>query len=199
VKEVVLVDLDAEMTRLFATHPRLTALNGRALVDPRVTIVNADAFQWLDRAGELFDFVVVDFPDPSNYAVGKLYTVAFYTLLTKHLSRDGLAVVQSTSPLFARRSYWSIVETLKKAGMATSPYHLYVPSFGEWGFVLAGRGAAWTPPVALPEGLRYLTTREIPQLFTFATDMLPVPAEANRLNDQALVRYYEEEWARINR
>ena len=201
VREVVVVDLDAEMTRLFATHPRLVQLNSGALRDPRVTVVNDDAFRWLDldTNREQFDFAVVDFPDPSNYAVGKLYTVAFYTLLTRHLSRDGLAVVQSTSPLFARRSYWSIVETLKKAGLATSPYHLYVPSFGEWGFVLAGRGMTWTPPTALPSGLRYLTVREIPQLFTFATDMLPVPAEANRLNDQALVRYYEEEWARINR
>jgi spermidine synthase len=199
VREVVLVDLDAEMTRLFATHPRLTSLNAKSLADPRVRVVNADAFRWLAEESEQFDFAVVDFPDPSNYAVGKLYTVAFYQLLTKHLSRDGLAVVQSTSPLFARRSYWSIVETLKAAGLATNPYHLYIPSFGEWGFVLAGRGLAWTPPASLPPGLRYLTTREIPALFSFATDMLPVPAEANRLNDQALVRYYEEEWAKINR
>jgi spermidine synthase len=199
VREVVLVDLDAEMTKLFATHPRLTRLNGGALTDPRVRVVNEDAFRWLETGSEQFDFAVVDFPDPSNYAVGKLYTVAFYHLLAKHLSRDGLAVVQSTSPLFARRSYWSIVATLRQSGMATFPYHLYVPSFGEWGFVLAGRGAAWTPPETLPAGLRYLTVGEIPALFTFATDMLPVPAEANRLNDQALVRYYEEEWASINR
>ena len=199
VREVTLVDLDPEMTRLFATHPRLVQLNDGALTDRRVRIVNADAFVWLDTNDELFDFVVVDFPDPSNYAVGKLYTVAFYQLLQKHLSRDGLAVVQSTSPLFARRSYWSIVATLRAAGLATYPYHLYVPSFGEWGFVLAGAGAPYEPPETLPAGLRYLTARELPELFTFATDMLPVEAAANRLNDQALVRYYEEEWGRINR
>jgi spermidine synthase len=188
------------MTGLFTTHSRLAALNSHSLSDKRVHVINADAFVWLDQhPDELFDFVVVDFPDPSNYAVGKLYTVAFYQLLSKHLSRDGFAVVQSTSPLFARRSYWSIVETLKRAGLATYPYHLYVPSFGEWGFVLAGSGAAYLPPATLPSGLRYLTTRELPQLFTFATDMLPVPVSPNRLNDQALVRYYEQEWSRINR
>jgi spermidine synthase len=200
VRDVHLVDLDVEMTTLFTTHPRLAALNARSLSDRRVHVVNDDAFVWLDRnPGELFDFIVVDFPDPSNYAVGKLYTVAFYQLLAKHLSRDGLAVVQSTSPLFARQSYWSIVRTLQQAGLATSPYHLYVPSFGEWGFVLAGTGAPYRQPTQLPAGLRYLTTRELPQLFTFSLDMLPVPAEPNRLNDQALVRYYEEEWSRINR
>ncbi|MFL5519636.1 MAG: polyamine aminopropyltransferase, partial [Gemmatimonadales bacterium] len=200
VQRVDLVDLDVEMTTLFATHPRLAALNGRSLSNPRVRVVNDDAFVWLDRnPAELYDFIVVDFPDPSNYAVGKLYTVAFYRLVAKHLSRDGLAVVQSTSPLFARQSYWSIVRTLQQAGLATSPYHLYVPSFGEWGFVLAGTGAPYRQPAVLPAGLRYLTTRELPQLFTFSLDMLPVSAEPNRLNDQALVRYYEEEWSRINR
>jgi spermidine synthase len=200
VREVVLVDLDPEMTRLFSTHPRLVALNGGALRDRRVRVVNEDAFVWLAAHPDVFDFVVVDFPDPSNYAVGKLYTVPFYQLVARHLSRDGLAVVQSTSPLFARRSYWSIVATLRAAGLATHPYHLYVPSFGEWGFVLAtARAAAYAPPAALPAGLRYLTPREVPQLFTFATDMLPVPASVNRLNDQALVRYYDEEWSRIDR
>jgi spermidine synthase len=200
VQQVTLVDLDPEMTRLFSTHSRLTALNGGSLRDRRVRVINDDAFVWLGRHPDQFDFVVVDFPDPSNYAVGKLYTVPFYQLLARHLSRDGLAVVQSTSPLFARRSYWSIVATLQAAGLATSPYHLYVPSFGEWGFVLAtARRAPYEPPAELPAGLRYLTAREVPQLFSFATDMLPVPARVNRLNDQALVRYYDEEWSRIDR
>ncbi len=200
VQSVTLVDLDPEMTRLFTTHPRLVALNGGALRDPRVRVVNDDAFVWLSAHDDPFDFIVVDFPDPSNYATGKLYTVAFYQLLARHLSRDGLAVVQSTSPLFARRSYWSIVATLRGAGLATYPYHLYVPSFGEWGFVLAtSRRDPYEAPASLPAGLRYLAPGEIPGMFTFARDMLPVAASANRLNDQALVRYYDEESSRIDR
>jgi len=198
VERVTLVDLDPEMTRLFATHPALSRLNGGSLRSPRVHVVNADAFVWLDEADDMFDFVVVDFPDPSNYAVGKLYTTAFYRLLQKHVSRDGLFVVQGTSPLFARRSYWSIVETLRTVGLRTWPYHLYVPSFGEWGFVLAGAGD-YEPPARLPDGLRYLTPSTVPQMFDFAADMRPVPAEPNRLNDQVLVRYYEDEWSAIDR
>ena len=75
-------------------------------------------FPWLDRNQEMFDFVVVDFPDPTNYSLGKLYTTAFYRLLSKHVSASGFIVVQSTSPLFARQSYWCIVKTLKQAGLA---------------------------------------------------------------------------------
>lgn len=196
--EVTLVDLDPEMTRLFSTHGALTALNEGALTSPRVRVVNADAFQWLTLNQEMFDFVVVDLPDPSNYAVGKLYTTAFYRLLSRHLSRDGLVVVQSTSPLFARTAFWSIVATLGDAGLRTWPYHLYVPSFGEWGFVLAGRGE-YAPPGELPQRLRFLTPALVPQLFHFPRDMLPVPAEPNHLNDQVLVRYYGREWQEIAR
>jgi spermidine synthase len=199
VEQVTLVDLDAEMTRLFSTHPALTALNAGALTSPRVRVVNADAFVWLDRTEELFDFAVVDFPDPSSYSVGKLYTTAFYRLLARRLAPGGMMVVQSTSPLFARRSFWCIDHTVRSAGLRTFPYHLYVPSFGEWGYVLAGAGD-YAPPERLPLGLRYLDAATVPDLFRFAADMRPdTTVEANRLDNQVLVRYYEQDWEAINR
>ena len=197
VDSVTLVDLDPEMTRLFSTHPYLVTLNQHSLTDARVHVINADAFPWLQQTSEPFDFIVVDFPDPTNYSLGKLYTTAFYRLMARHLSAQGLAVVQSTSPLFARQSYWCIAETLKQARLKTYPYHLYVPSFGEWGFVLAGPNT-YEPPMRLPERLRYLSVAAIPQLFQFPNDMLPVDAEPNRLNDQVLVRYYEHDWREIS-
>ena len=196
VQSITLVDLDPEMTRLFSTHPYLVTLNQRSLTNARVHIMNSDAFPWLQQTEDVYDFVVVDFPDPTNYSLGKLYTTAFYRLLARHLSVQGLAVVQSTSPLFARQSYWCIVETLKQAGLKTHPYHLYVPSFGEWGFVLAGL-YPYDPPVSVPDGLRYLSAALVPQLFQFPVDMLPVDTEPNRLNNQVLVRYYEHDWREI--
>ncbi|MFL5539809.1 MAG: polyamine aminopropyltransferase [Longimicrobiaceae bacterium] len=196
--QVTLVDLDPEMTRLFRTHRTLVGLNRGSLNSPRVRVINADAFVWLGATRDMFDFVVVDFPDPSNYAVGKLYTTAFYRALQRHLSRDGLVVVQSTSPMFARTAFWSIERTLAASGLRTWPYHLYVPSFGEWGFVLAGHGD-YHLPETLPAGLRYLTPSSLAPLFQFPADLQPVPARANRLDDQALVRYYGDEWKQIER
>ncbi len=198
VEKVTLVDLDPEMTKLFSEHPFLTQLNGGSLRSSRVQVINADAFPWLEESSGVFDFAVVDFPDPTNYSLGKLYTTAFYRLLAKHLSRQGIAVVQSTSPLFARQSYWCIVETLKQAGLRTYPYHVYVPSFGEWGFVLASL-EPYEPPSRLPDGLRFLSARNLAAMFEFPNDMLPVAAEPNRLNNQVLVRYYEREWNEIAR
>ncbi|HEY7766899.1 polyamine aminopropyltransferase [Longimicrobium sp.] len=194
--QVTLVDLDAEMTRLFSEHREMLKLNGGALLSPRVRVINADAFRWLAESSETFDFAVVDFPDPSNYAVGKLYTTTFYRLLRQHLNPGGMMVVQSTSPMFARTAFWSIERTLDEAGLRTWPYHVYVPSFGEWGFILAGTGD-YRAPARLPEGLRYLTADAMAGLFQFPTDMRRIPVRANRLDDQVLVRYYSSEWEQI--
>jgi spermidine synthase len=198
VQQVTLVELDPAMTQLFGTDPALAALNGRALADPRVTVVNADAYTWLEANEAMFDAIVVDFPDPNNFSVGKLYTTAFYTLLDRHLAAGGYAVVQTTSPLMARRSFWTVVATLEAVGFATAPYHAHVPSFGEWGFVIASR-RPWHPPATLPDGLRFLSPSGLPALFDFPPDMARVAAEPNRLHDQRLVPLYEEEWGRVVR
>ncbi len=198
VEQITLVDLDAEMTALFRDHALLSRLNAGSLRDKRVNVVNADAFVWLDTNTDQFDFVVVDFPDPTNFSLGKLYTTAFYRMLARHVSSHGLITVQSTSPLFARQSYWCIVTTLEQAGWKARPYHVYVPSFGEWGYVLAGREPLDNAP-RLPPGLRFLTAANIASLFDFPLDMQRVDAEPNRLNDQVLVRYYDREWSKVAR
>ncbi len=197
IESITLVDLDPEMTRLFSTHPMLTALNQKSFSASRVHIINADAFPWVDSDTESFDFIVIDFPDPTNYSLGKLYTTTFYKAAARHLSAQGLMVVQSTSPMFARDSYWCIAETIKQAGLQTYPYHVYVPSFGEWGFVIAGH-REYEPPTSLPAGLRFVDAKNLPALFQFPPDMAPLPMVPNRLDDQVLVRLYDQDWKDIS-
>jgi spermidine synthase len=198
VEQVVLVELDPHITRLFRDEPALARLNGGALLSPKVRIVNTDAFKWLQTDdGAPFDVVVVDFPDPSNFSVGKLYTTAFYSLLDRKLAASGYAVVQTTSPLFARRSFWTVVQTLEAVGFSTAPYHAHVPSFGEWGFVIASR-RPYRLPETLPPDLRFLTAATLPKLFDFPPDMARVPAAVNRLNNQVLVQTFAEEWGKVH-
>ena len=197
IESVTLVDLDPEMTHLFSTHPMLTALNQKSFSSPKVHILNADAFPWVDSNTDSFDFIVIDFPDPTNYSLGKLYTTAFYKAAARHLSAQGLMVVQSTSPMFARDSYWCIAQTLKQAGLETHPYHVYVPSFGEWGFVIASY-REYQLPTTVPKGLRFLSVAGLPALFQFPPDMSPLPMPPNRLNDQVLVRAYDQDWKDIS-
>jgi spermidine synthase len=171
----------------------LRALNQDALHSPKVSIVNDDAFQWLDKNQDFYDFIVVDFPDPSNFMLGKLYTNTFYRLLEKHLSQHGLAVIQATSPLYAPKSFWCIEHTLRSVGLKTAPYHALVPSFGEWGYIIASH-QPYRPPERYSPDLRYVSADLNPVLFQFPLDMAPVETDINRLNNQALVHYYESEW-----
>jgi spermidine synthase len=197
IESITLVDLDPEMTRIFSTNPMLTQLNQKSLLSPKLHITNADAFPWIDSNTDSFDFIVIDFPDPTNYSLGKLYTTAFYRAVARHLSAQGLMVVQSTSPMFARDSFWCIAATLKGAGLRTYPYHVYVPSFGEWGFVIAS-DHEYKPPTSLPSGLRFLDVAGIPLLFQFPPDMAPMDVPPNQLNDQVLVRLYDQDWKDIS-
>ena len=197
VEQVTLVELDPRMTALFSQQPRLAELNQRALLSPRLHIVNADAFGWLEQQADTYDVIVVDFPDPSNFALGKLYTTSFYALMDQHLAAGGYAVIQTTSPLIARRSFWTVVATVEAVGLTATPYHAHVPSFGEWGFVVASR-RPWRQPTALPPDLRFLTLDGIPPLLNFPPDMARLPAEPNRLSNQALVQTFEAEWGRVH-
>jgi spermidine synthase len=196
VEGITLVELDPNMTRLFAGDERLAALNQGALRSPKLRVVNADAFQWLQQTPDMFDVIIVDFPDPTSFSIGKLYTNAFYALLEQRLAASGYAVIQTTSPLIARQSFWTVVATLESVGLQATPYHAHVPSFGEWGFVLAGR-RPWHAPERLPEGLRFLTVDGVKALVDFPRDMARVPAEVNRLGNQVLVTTYEREWGKV--
>ena len=198
VESITLVELDPAMTRLFSQRPALRRLNGDALLSPKVHIVNEDAFQWLQQGRDTFDVIIVDFPDPTNFAIGKLFTNSFYALLNQRLAASGYAVIQTTSPLIARKSFWTVVHTVESVGLQAQPYHVNVPSFGEWGFIIASH-RPWRMPDALPPGLRFLSLQALPLLFDFPLDMARVDTEVNRLSNQVLVRTYEQEWGRVGR
>jgi spermidine synthase len=195
VEAVTLVDLDPDMTQLANRFPPLAELNTRSFEDARVTVVNEDAMVWLQQPVEPFDVAIVDFPDPNTFALGKLYTTRFYKLLKARLTPGASITIQCTSPLFARTSYWCIVRTVEAAGFVVRPYQIAIPSFGVWGFSLA-RLEPFDAPSHAPAGLKFLNDATLVSMFEFSTDMGPVDVEINRLDNQALVRYYEAEWKR---
>jgi spermidine synthase len=197
VERVTLVDLDPEMTKLSSAFPLLAKLNQNSFNDPRVQVINADAFIWLEQTGEpLYDAAIVDFPDPNTFALGKLYTTRFYRLLKSRVTENAGVSVQSTSPMFARNSYWCIIRTIEAAGFHVKPYYTAVPSFGLWGYALA-RSSSFEVPQNPPPGLKFLDEQTLASMFTLSKDIEPVPVEINRLDNQVLVRYYEGEWRKF--
>lgn len=199
IESVIVVDLDPAMTTAFTNRAELARLNGGSLKDKRVKVINVDAAVWLQTTSEVFDAAIIDFPDPSSFALGKLYSVPFYGMLKKHVAANGLVVVQSTSPFFAPNAFWTIEATLREVGMRTWPYHAYVPSFGEWGFILASPQQNYAPPTSYRLPMRFLNEATTREMFAFPPDMQPRKLEPNRLNTQSLVREFEQDWRQVIR
>jgi spermidine synthase len=196
VESVTVVDLDREVTELGRTYPPLRTLNEGSFSDPRLRVVNEDAMAFFREAGEPADVVILDFPDPGTYSVGKLYTTEMYARVKRRLARGGALVVQSSSPFLSRAAFWCIVRTLEAAGFSVRPYQAFVPSFGVWGFALA-QSEPFAVPAELPSmPLRFLNARALAALFDLPGDLSPEPVTVNRLDNQVLVSYYLDEWER---
>jgi len=202
VAAVTLVDLDPRVTEIFAQQPDLAALNGHAFDDPRVTVVNADAWRFAEETGESFDVIIADLPDPKNIALSKLYSREFYAILVDRLTAGGVIVTQAGSPLFARQAFWSVERTLAQTrnplapgeGLWTLAWHVHVPSFGEWGFVAAAPEAPAERPLDLPEGLRFLSPEVWRAAQVFAPDTARIEVEPNSIQGHPLVGYYNDGW-----
>lgn len=179
VRHVTLVELDPEVTAMATEVPELLALNENACSDPRVEVINADAFTWVRRWREgpgssPYDAVVADFPDPDTLALGRLYSAELYQMIRRLLVSDGAMVVQCGSPFFAPEAFWTCEATLADAGWAPTPYHVDVPSFGDWGFHLAvpgGPGDELTPVVDPRIPVRFLTSDVLRAAQVFPPDV----------------------------
>ena len=201
VQTITLVDLDPAVTRLARRHPALREANGGALDDPRVTLVHEDAYAFVEAARDTWDAVIVDLPDPNHESLAKLYSRPFYALLRQRLGAGATVAVQSTSPYFAREAFWSIVATAEAAELNPVPYHVYVPSFGDWGFFLGSthnvrpdRFAARLGPLA-GAPLRFLTPEAFAAARTFTPDLArPAGVRVNTLDEPVLLDYYQTGW-----
>ncbi|MFC1584989.1 hypothetical protein ACFL5V_05535 [Fibrobacterota bacterium] len=140
VKEVLVIDIDPEITALFTVNPLFCGFNDSAYHDPRVKVLNADMFTWLKNSGRGFDVIILDFPDPHHDEVAKLYSLQMYRYAHLSLNPGGLLVTQSTSPYFNRRAFLIIARTMERVfpGSVLS-YKVAMPAFGLWGFQLASK------------------------------------------------------------
>jgi spermidine synthase len=88
-----------------------------------------------------------------------------------------------------------VVNTLQAVGFKTLPYHTHVPSFGDWGFVMATLEPNFKLGQEFMPELKFLNKATFEQMCVFPKDMPGKKTEVNKLNNQVLVHYFEEEWA----
>jgi len=193
VKRITLVDLDPAVTSLFKSNKRLTKLNLNSLNNPKVNIINTDAWKFLEHSKDIYDVVIIDLPDPNSISLSRLYTKSFYNLIKNHLAKGGAMVTQATSPLYTREAFYSILKTINSTFKYAKPYHVYVPSFGEWGFVM-GTNMPIRFSNKLPNNLKYLNQKSFKNLFEFGKDISKVDVEPNMLSTHELLNYYNSGW-----
>ncbi len=188
IEKIVQVELDPVVIELARTTMR--SANNGSLDNPRVHIVTDDAMTWLRglHSGS-FDAVIVDLPDPDTPVLGRLYSTEFYTLVSRALAPGALMVVQAGSPYSTPIAFWRTVSTIEAAGYAVTPYHVYVPTFGDWGFALARRNDVAPRPTMPPNAppLRFLNQSVLDAATVFADDVRPRPLEPSTLEHPRVV------------
>jgi len=196
VKQVTIVDLDPAVFRLGRGNPYIRELNEGALDRPRVRTIAQDASLFLTETEAYYDLILVDLPDPSNESVARLYSTYFFQLARNRLTAHGLLATQATSPFHTRNAYWCVVKTLEQSGFAhVRPYHTYVPSFGDWGFVLASPHSISITPFETKLPVRYLDAEVVEAMLHFPEDSSRPPGlSANRLDQPVLLDYYLADW-----
>ena len=200
IERIDLVDLDPVMTELFSQQSLLRNLNKDSLNDPRLRVHNSDAGKFLEKTPMRWDVAIIDLPDPNSPSLARLYTKSFYRLLGQRIAADGALVTQATSPFYAKQAFWCIKSTMDAAlpGANVQAYHIDVPSFGDWGFVIANRGQQQPAQAKLSVPTRALTSKMLAGMFVFAKDVAPQKVDINYLDRPVLVQYYEQGWRSYN-
>jgi len=191
ISKIVQVELDPVVIELARTT--LRDANGGALDNPRVAVVIDDAMRWLraphPELRPAFDAIIVDLPDPDTPVLGRLYTTEFYSLAAHALAPDGLMVVQAGSPFSTPTAFWRTVSTIQSGGYAVTPYHVHVPTFGDWGFALARRGDTAPMPTVPADAppLRFLNPQVLQAATVFSDDIGPRTLEPSTLENPRVV------------
>ena len=188
ISRIVQVELDPEVIDIARTT--LRTANGGSLDNPRVTVLTQDAMKWL-RGNNIgrFDSIIIDLPDPDTPVLGRLYSTEFYALAARALAPGGVVSVQAGSPFSTPAAYWRTVSTIRAAGYAVTPYHVHVPTFGDWGFVLAQRGDTAPVPRVPPDAppLRFVNQQVLEAACVFSGDIAPRPLAPSTLDNPRIV------------
>ncbi|MFC2021912.1 polyamine aminopropyltransferase [Chloroflexota bacterium] len=138
VKRVVMIDIDEEV--IAACKRFLPNHSQGAFEDKRTELHHTDARDYLAKAGEAFDIIIIDLPEPIEEGPAYLlYTQEFYQLVQNRLTANGIMSVQAGSAALTEPlNFSSVYNTLKSVFPIVCPYQIDVPSFGgPWGFCLA--------------------------------------------------------------
>ncbi len=191
---VTLIELDGYMVDLAKNNSTMKFINNNSLMNERVYVVTGDAYDYLIKNSLKYDIIIADFPDPHDEIVSKLYTDSFFHIVKKSLKESGVFVTQSTSPLFAREAFWCINKTLGVVFKEVIPYHVFIPTFGDWGFNIAMDQKFVLEDMVGAENSKFFTKETFRASMYFPPDSSRVDTKINRFNKPLLYLYYLKGW-----
>lgn len=191
---VTLIELDEYMINLAKNNSTLRAINNNSLYSERVSVVTGDAYGYLLRNTLKYDVIIADFPDPHDETVSKLYTDNFFRIMKKSLKGDGVFVTQSASPLFAREAFWCINNTLRETFKIVIPYHVFIPTFGDWGFNIGVDKPVDFEQLGVTVNSKFFTKETFRASMHFPPDSDRLNTGINRFNKPLLYLYYLKGW-----
>jgi len=148
-RQVVQVELDRAVVE--ACRRYLPQVSRGAFDDPRLRLLFADGYEFVEKAQEPFDAIIVDLTDPFPSGTSlRLFTAEFYQAVRRILTEQGLMVTQSSSPLLLTDELLRVYANLKAVFPLVRVCLAPVPSYPGvlWSFTLASGG---NDPLALDE------------------------------------------------
>lgn len=139
IEHITLVDIDSVITNIGKNNEILKALNKGSMLDRKLSIVNEDAFTFLENGSAFYDVIIIDLPDPKSIELSRLYSEEFYSLCKNSLRAKGYLVTQAGSPYFATNAYLCINKTMQTTGFSTLKLHNQIVTMGEWGWILGAK------------------------------------------------------------
>jgi spermidine synthase len=204
IRQITLVDLDKKLTDLFTDHPEFSLINEKALSHEKVTVVNQDGFQFLEKTDQFYDLILVDLPDPKSVELSRLYSKEFYQLCQLKLTPRGGVITQAGSPYYTPKAFQCIELTMQNAGLNTLPLHNQILSMGEWGWVLGIKEEKSTEEIKsvllnYKEDLvktQWLNRESMQLITSFGKDFYRKgqrnTIEINSISNPVLYKYYEQ-------
>lgn len=196
ITRVDVVDIDSTMFHLAKRDPYFTKINEGAAKDKRVNLIAQDAFTFLYNEAKGYDIIIADLPDPTNEALARLYSKQFFLLAKQRLNKNGLFVTQSGEIYFSNSVFSCINNTLAPIFNYVKPYHSYIPSFGDWGFVMASDEEIEEENIksVLPSDLKFLTENQFQMAFQFPKDITIKETKVNTLDSPIILNYFIDDW-----
>jgi spermidine synthase len=96
-----------------------------------------DAFKYITDTKDKYDYIIADFTDPRDVWTSKLYSSEFYASVLWTLNEKWIFITQASNAFFTTKAFFSIEKTIKWVFWNSLWYHRYLPSFGDWWFVVA--------------------------------------------------------------